>query len=213
MNNDNGSVSYAVTLDHKQMNRDKQDVVNIFHEIGQEAQQQGEVVDNSFNSAAKNIGKALRALRSQKGISQEKLALETGIGRRYMSDIENGRRNVSLEIIEKLADFFEMSSSDLVKEIENAAFPPLTQKSLKRWLVEHDYNDSVIFQNPDYMSAVVGVSEEGRVIYSYEKMVWALMMTDGMDYEEAVECVDFNTIGALPTMGENAPIIMYEVEG
>ena len=77
----------------------------------------------------------------------------------------------------------------------------------------HDYNDSVIFQNPDYMSAVVGVSEEGRVIYSYEKMVWALMMTDGMDYEEAVEFVDFNTIGALPTMGENAPIIMYEVEG
>ena len=41
MNNDNGSVSYAVTLDHKQMNRDKQDVVNIFHEIGQEAQQHG----------------------------------------------------------------------------------------------------------------------------------------------------------------------------
>ena len=35
----------------------------------------------------------------------------------------------------------------------------------------------------------------------------------GMDYEEAVEFVDFNTIGALPTMGENAPIIMYEVEG
>ena len=62
MNNDNGSVSYAVTLDHKQMNRDKQDVVNIFHEIGQEAQQQGEVVDNSFNSAAKNIGKAFAAI-------------------------------------------------------------------------------------------------------------------------------------------------------
>ncbi|MBR6123139.1 helix-turn-helix transcriptional regulator [Candidatus Saccharibacteria bacterium] len=161
----------------------------------------------------KNIGKALRALRAQKGVSQERLALETGIGRRYMSDIENGRRNVSLEIIEKLADFFEMSASDLVKEIENAAFPPVTQKSLKRWLVEHDYNDSVVFQNPDYVSAVVGVSEEGRVIYSYEKMVRTLMMTDGMDYEEAVEFVDFNTIGALPTMGENAPIIMYEVEG
>jgi len=52
-----------------------------------------------------NIGKAIRALRAQKGVSQEKLALETGIGRRYMSDIENGRRNVSLEIIEKLADY------------------------------------------------------------------------------------------------------------
>lgn len=66
----------------------------------------------------KNIGIALRNLRTQKGISQEKLALETGIGRRYMSDIENGRRNVSLEIIEKLADFFKIKPSELVEKIE-----------------------------------------------------------------------------------------------
>ena len=60
-----------------------------------------------FMSLQNNIGKAIRALRSQKGVSQEKLALETGVGRRYMSDIENGRRNVSLEIVEKLANFFD----------------------------------------------------------------------------------------------------------
>ena len=42
-------------------------------------------------SLQQNIGVALRALRAQKGVSQERLALETGIGRRYMSDIENGR--------------------------------------------------------------------------------------------------------------------------
>ena len=62
MNNDNGSVSYSVSLDHKQMNRDKQDVVNIFHEIGREAEQQGERVDHSFNSAAKNISRAFAAI-------------------------------------------------------------------------------------------------------------------------------------------------------
>ena len=39
-------------------------------------------------SLQQNIGVALRALRAQKGVS---LALKTGIGRRYMSDIENGR--------------------------------------------------------------------------------------------------------------------------
>jgi transcriptional regulator with XRE-family HTH domain len=69
-------------------------------------------------SLKKNIGIVLRNLRAQKGISQEKLALETGIGRRYMSDIENGRRNVSLEIIEKLADYFEIKPSELVEKIE-----------------------------------------------------------------------------------------------
>lgn len=72
-------------------------------------------------SLQNNIGLTIRALRAQRNVSQEKLALETGIGRRYMSDIENGRRNVSLEIIEKLAAYFGMSASELVKNIEEAS--------------------------------------------------------------------------------------------
>lgn len=69
-------------------------------------------------SLQKNLGITLRKIRSQKGISQENVALGTGIGRRYMSDIENGRRNVSLEIIEKLASFFGMKTSEFVRNIE-----------------------------------------------------------------------------------------------
>ncbi|MBR6125404.1 helix-turn-helix transcriptional regulator [Candidatus Saccharibacteria bacterium] len=60
----------------------------------------------------------LKALRAEKGVSQEKLALSTGIDRRYMSDIENGKRNISLEIIEKLAAFFEMKVSELFQRVE-----------------------------------------------------------------------------------------------
>ena len=71
-----------------------------------------------YMSLQQNIGVALRALRAQKGVLQEKLALETGIGRRYMSDIENGRRNVSLEIVKKIAAYFRMSASELVGRIE-----------------------------------------------------------------------------------------------
>ena len=40
-------------------------------------------------SLQKNLGITLKALRAEKGVSQEKLALNTGIDRRYMSDIEN----------------------------------------------------------------------------------------------------------------------------
>lgn len=69
-------------------------------------------------SLQKNLGITLKALRAEKGVSQEKLALNTGIDRRYMSDIENGRRNVSLEILEKLAAFFEMKVSELIQRIE-----------------------------------------------------------------------------------------------
>ena len=83
-----------------------------------------------------NIGPTIRALRAQRNVSQEKLALETGIGRRYLSDIENGRRNVSLETIEKLAGFFEICASELVRRIELADMPPLTIDSLKDYLCE-----------------------------------------------------------------------------
>lgn len=40
---------------------------------------------------------------------------------------------------------------------------------LKDILVERGYEDSVVFENPDYASAAIGVSEEGNVIYSYDK--------------------------------------------
>lgn len=160
-----------------------------------------------------NIGKTIRALRAQKGVSQEKLALETGIGRRYMSDIENGRRNVSLEIIEKLAEFFEISPSEFVKKIEQADEPLLTIDSLKDYLCELGYEDAVVLESPDYLSAVVGVSDDGRVIYSYTRMLEHLVLTDGMTYEEAAEFVDYNTLGALPCMGKKRPIILNKIEG
>ncbi len=164
-------------------------------------------------SLQKNIGIALKALRAQKGVSQEKLALETGIGRRYMSDIENGRRNVSLEIVEKIANYFELSASELVQKIEQVEYPPLTMKELKGILCERGHEDSVVLENPDYLGAIVGVSDDGRVIYDYDKMARCLMESDGMSYEEAVEFVDFNTLGALSSMGKNRPIIMNRIEG
>ena len=160
-----------------------------------------------------NIGTALRALRAQKSVSQEKLALETGIGRRYMSDIENGRRNVSLEIIEKIAAYFEMSASELVRRIEQADCPPLTLNGLKDILCERGYEDAVVLESPDYLGAIVGVSDDGRVIYDYEKMAQCLMETEGMDYEEAMEFVNFNTLGAVPYMGDKRPIILNKIEG
>jgi len=69
-------------------------------------------------SLQKDLGITIKALRAEKGVSQEKLALSTGIDRRYMSDIENGKRNISLEIIEKLAAFFEMKVSELIQTTE-----------------------------------------------------------------------------------------------
>ena len=46
------------------------------------------------------LGNALRRLRNRQGLSQEAVALAAHIDRRYMSDVENGKRNVSLDILD-----------------------------------------------------------------------------------------------------------------
>ena len=78
-------------------------------------------------------------------------------------------------------------------------------------LVEMGYEDSVVFENPDYDRGIVGVDTDGHVIYDFEIMVECLMDEDGMTYEEAVEFIEYNTIRALPYIPEH-PIILYHIE-
>ena len=63
-------------------------------------------------------GRAIRLIRQQREISQEELADLCGLHRTYISDVELGKRNVSLENIERLADALEVKISDVFVEIE-----------------------------------------------------------------------------------------------
>lgn len=64
------------------------------------------------------FGLVIKELRAQNHISQEKLALDADIDRTYIGDIEKGNRNISIEMIEKLAKFFQLSIIDLFKMME-----------------------------------------------------------------------------------------------
>lgn len=80
-------------------------------------------------------------------------------------------------------------------------------------LVEIGLEDSIVFENPNYDSAIIGYDENsGRIVYDYEKMAEHLMDNDGMTYEEAVEFIDYNTVRACPYMGDSAPIILRSIE-
>ncbi|MBC2667196.1 helix-turn-helix transcriptional regulator [Novosphingobium flavum] len=50
------------------------------------------------------LGRNVRALREAKGWSQEDYADRAGIHRTYVSDIERGRRNPTITVVEKLAE-------------------------------------------------------------------------------------------------------------
>ena len=49
------------------------------------------------------FGMRLREIRLKKGISQERLAELAGLHRTYVSSVERGGRNISLENIDRLA--------------------------------------------------------------------------------------------------------------
>ena len=85
-------------------------------------------------------------------------------------------------------------------------------EEIKQWLCDQGNEESIVFENPDYVTAIIGVSEDGRVIYDYNLMIESLMHSDNMTYDEACEFIDYNTIRALPYMGEKAPIVMYGKE-
>ena len=63
-------------------------------------------------------GKAVRTIRQNKKMSQEELADLCGLHRTYISEIELGKRNGSLENIDKISHALQVKKSELFVEVE-----------------------------------------------------------------------------------------------
>jgi transcriptional regulator with XRE-family HTH domain len=59
-----------------------------------------------------NVGVRIKELRNKIGISQEALANRAEIDRTYVTDVENGRRNISIENLEKLVNALQVPFKD-----------------------------------------------------------------------------------------------------
>ena len=70
-------------------------------------------------SIEEQLGKRIRYLRKLKNLSIEQLALEADINRNYLCDLENGRRNPTLRVLEKIANALEITISELTKGLES----------------------------------------------------------------------------------------------
>ncbi len=65
------------------------------------------------------LGMRIIFLRKQKGWSQLMLSIESGVNRNYICDLENGRRNPTLDVLERIANAFSISLSELFRGIES----------------------------------------------------------------------------------------------
>jgi transcriptional regulator with XRE-family HTH domain len=69
------------------------------------------------------LGQNIRRFRTDKGWSQERLALEVGIHRTYIGGIERGERNVSVANVQRIADGLGVFAFELLKPPVSAGNP------------------------------------------------------------------------------------------
>ena len=63
------------------------------------------------------FGVRLRELRRERRMTQLRMAVEFGIDRTFISDVERGRKSISLPMLEVLALGFQLSLSELLRDI------------------------------------------------------------------------------------------------
>ncbi len=67
---------------------------------------------------APRVGRAIRDLREASGLSQEALAAEAGLHRTYISLVERGKRNITVDALSQIAEALNVYPSRLIAEAE-----------------------------------------------------------------------------------------------
>lgn len=78
----------------------------------------------------------------------------------------------------------------------------------RKKLEDAGFYQSIVFENPDYDDAIIGVSTQENVVYDFKKMVEHLQVSYDMSYEKAVDFIMSSTLRAAPYAGKRAPIII-----
>ncbi len=63
------------------------------------------------------VGRRVKELRNEQGISQEKLALKAEIDRTYLAGVEVGKRNISIKSLEKILKALDITFADFFSEM------------------------------------------------------------------------------------------------
>lgn len=86
-----------------------------------------------------------------------------------------------------------------------------TNQDIRDMISDMGYEDAIVFDNPSYDSAIIGVSDDGRVIYDFEMMIQCLIDDEGMSEIDAADFISYNSIRAAAYI-PNGPIVMYGIK-
>lgn len=75
-----------------------------------------------------SLSEALKFLRSFHGVNQSQLARELSISRSYLSEIESGRKQPSLELLKSYSTYFDVPLSSIMLFSETVESGPMAEK-------------------------------------------------------------------------------------
>ena len=75
------------------------------------------------------------------------------------------------------------------------------------YYLENADPEAIRFEGLDY--AIIGTDQDGLLVYDYNRMLVVFMSEQDMDYEEAVEWIDYNVMGV---MGGKGFTVIYSEE-
>jgi len=66
-------------------------------------------------TSSQKFGENMKRIRLEKGLSQGDICRELGLDRAYISNVENGKQNLTLSTMEKVAGVLKVSVDQLLK--------------------------------------------------------------------------------------------------
>ena len=84
-------------------------------------------------------------------------------------------------------------------------------KSVAEIIESYGYEDVVIFTEPDYAEAFMGVTDTNRAVYDFELMVKHLCDKEHLTKLDAIEFIELNTMKA-SAFHHDSPLILYRLE-
>jgi transcriptional regulator with XRE-family HTH domain len=86
----------------------------------------------SEEAIRESFGENIRHFRERREWSQETLAFRAGLDRTYVNSVENGKRNISLVNIVRLAEALELSPRELFSESPKSQLNPPKDKRVRQ---------------------------------------------------------------------------------
>jgi hypothetical protein len=105
-----------------------------------------------------------------------------------------------------------ISGAKINREIKNSR---QNNRKTKEQKISEKYDGEELLFADGFGSAIMGVSVTGggsgdaKVVYDYKKCISILIKRDGMTYDDAIEFLEYNTLGAY--VGEHTPIFMNKI--